>query len=75
MPLFGDSVSAAIFETREQAEDVWEFLAEAGIPATVVTDPGLLGPYSVTIEVDREDLERAVDVIKRAGSTEDPSSP
>ncbi len=56
--------SAALFETREQAERAWEILHEAGIPAAVITDPGLLGKYSVSVEVERDDLDRAVAVLK-----------
>ena len=65
MSILGESASAALFETREKAEAAWEVLNEAGIPSAVVTDPGLLGKYSVSVEVERDDLERAVAVLKR----------
>jgi hypothetical protein len=64
MSILGESASAAMFETRDQAESAWEILTEAGIPATVVTDPGYLGKYSVSLEVEREDLDRAIAVLK-----------
>ncbi len=69
MSILGDFVTAAVFETRAQAEEAWDLLTEAGVPATVVTDPGMLGSYSVSIEVERDDLERAVQVIKESRTT------
>jgi len=66
MSILGESASAAMFETRDEAESAWEILTEAGIPATVVTDPGYLGKYSVSLEVERDDLDRAVEVLKDA---------
>ena len=66
MSILGESASAAMFETRDEAESAWEILMEAGIPAVVVTDPGFLGKYSVSLEVEREDLDRAVEVLKDA---------
>ena len=66
MSILGESASAGLFETREQAEAAWEVLNEAGIPAAVITDPGLLGKYSVSIEVERDDLDRAVAVLKKS---------
>jgi hypothetical protein len=66
MSILGESASAAMFETRDEAESAWEILTDAGIPATVVTDPGFLGKYSVSLEVERDDLDRAVDALKEA---------
>ncbi len=66
MSILGESASAALFETREEAEAAWAILTEAGIPATVVTDPGLLGKYSVSVEVERDDLDAAVAVLSEA---------
>ena len=70
MSILGESASAALFETRDGAEEAWEILTEAGVPATVVTDPGLLGKYSVSVEVERDDLDRAVAVLKAALSSD-----
>jgi aspartokinase len=60
MDILGPFASAGLFVNRELAEEAWDVLAEAGIPATVVTDPGLLGRYSVSVQVERADLDRAV---------------
>lgn len=60
----GEFVSAALFRSRSEAEQAWDHLASAGIPATVITDPGLLGSYTVSVEVEREDLSRAVAVLQ-----------
>jgi len=67
----GESVSAALFRSRTEAEEAWESLASAGIPATVVTDPGLLGKYGASVEVEREDLDRAVAVLQARLLNED----
>jgi len=64
MDVLGPFVSAGLFVNRELAEEAWDALTEAGIPATVVTDPGLLGKYSVSVEVERSDLDRAVAVLR-----------
>jgi hypothetical protein len=82
MDILGPFASAGLFANREAAEEAWDVLTEAGIPATVVTDPGILGKYSVSVEVEREDLDRAVAVLQEklaedtAGETgEDPETP
>lgn len=59
MGLLGDDVAAATFTSREEADDAWGVLADEGIPATVLTDPGILGAYKVSVMVSRSDLERA----------------
>jgi len=64
MDTLGPFASAGLFVNRELAEEAWDVLTEAGIPATVVTDPGLLGKYSVSVEVERPDLDRAVAVLR-----------
>ena len=64
MHVLGPFASAGVFISRAKAEEAWEALNEAGIPATVVTDPGLLGKYSVSVEVERPDLDRAVAVLQ-----------
>ena len=70
MDTLGPFTSAGLFTTRELAEEAWDVLTEAGIPATVVTDPGLLGKYSVSVEVERSDLDRAVAVLQEKLSQE-----
>jgi len=69
MGFFGEFKSAALFETRDEAEAAWELLSEAGISATVITDPGLLGKYTMSVEVERENLDRAVAVLRERLST------
>ena len=64
MEILGKTASAGVFIDRDKAEKAWETLNDAGIPATVVTDPGLLGKYSVSVEVERPNLERAVSVLR-----------
>jgi hypothetical protein len=64
MNILGPFASAGLFASREAAEEAWDVLSEEGIPATVVTDPGILGKYSVSVEVEREDLDRAVAVLR-----------
>ena len=64
MDILGPFATAGLFANRELAEEAWDALTEAGIPATVVTDPGILGKYSVSVEVEREDLDRAVAVLQ-----------
>ena len=71
MDVLGPFASAGVFINRELAEEAWDALTEAGIPATVVTDPGLLGKYSVSVEVERSDLDRAVAVLQKKLAQED----
>ncbi|GMQ98700.1 MAG: hypothetical protein BMS9Abin17_1224 [Acidimicrobiia bacterium] len=71
MSVPGELVSAALFRSRREAEEAWDHLADAGIPATVVTDPGLLGKYTVSVEVEREDLDRAVAALQAKLSDDD----
>lgn len=63
MGVLGNSASAGLFETSDEAERAWEILTEEGISSSVITDPGLLGKYSVSVEVERKDLDRAVKVL------------
>jgi aspartokinase len=73
MSILGPLVSAGLFTNHALAEEAWDALVEAGIPATVVTDPGILGEYSVSVEVERDDLDRAIVVLReRVEATEDP---
>ena len=71
MDILGPLASAGLFANRELAEEAWDVLTEAGIPATVVTDPGILGKYSVSVEVERSDLDRAVTVLQAELGQED----
>jgi len=64
MGILGKTASAGVFISRDKAEVAWELLNDAGIPAAVVTDPGLLGKYSVSVEVERPNLERAVTILR-----------
>ena len=59
MNILGPQVSAAIFTDKEKAEEAWGILQDGGIPAAVVTDPGLLGKYELSVMVAREDLDKA----------------
>jgi hypothetical protein len=63
MGILGDSVSAATFTNRDIADEAWGMLADAGIAATVITDPGILGAYQLHVMVDRADLDRAQAVL------------
>jgi hypothetical protein len=59
MNLLGPQVSAGLFTDREMADRAWGALAEADIPAAIITDPGLLGKYELCLMVERDDLDRA----------------
>lgn len=59
MGILGNDIAAAVFTERSLADEAWGLLADADIPATIVTDPGMLGAYSVQVMVDRGDLEAA----------------
>lgn len=63
MGVLGDSVAAAVFTDRAIADEAWGALADAGIPSTVVTDPGILGSFSIEVVVHRDDLEQAQRVL------------
>ena len=64
MNVLGDDISAAMFDDREDAEEAWGLLNDVGIPSAVITDPGPFGaPYRVHVMVDRDDLERAQEII------------
>jgi hypothetical protein len=63
MGILGDSVAAAIFTDRATADEAWGALADAGIASTVVTDPGILGSFSIEIVVHRDDLDEAQRVL------------
>jgi len=59
MSMLGDQAAAAVFDNRADADEAWGILAEGDVPATVVTDPGMLGAYQVSVVVDRSDLDQA----------------
>lgn len=59
MHVLGPHVSAALFTDRDKADEAWGILTEAGIPASVITDPGMLGKYELSVMVERDDLGRA----------------
>ena len=53
-------VPVAEFPTPERADEAWQRLSEAGIPAGIVSDPGVLGRVPVTrIEVEEPHVEEA----------------
>ena len=63
MGALGDDIAAAVLPSREKADEAWGILADAGIPAMVVTDPGILGKYELLVMVDRDDLEAAQEAL------------
>ena len=63
MSLLGDQAAAAVFDNREDADEAWGLLAESGVSSTVITDPGILGAYQVSVMVDRSDLDEAQRVL------------
>lgn len=64
-----DLVAAALFTDRDVADEAWGRLLEAGIPASVITEPGMVGAYRLNVMVERKDLDRAqhliADLVKR----------
>lgn len=52
-------VAAALFEDRDLADEAWGRLAQADIPASVITEPGIMGAYRLNVMVHREDLDEA----------------
>jgi hypothetical protein len=54
-----DLVAAALFQDRERADLAWGRLAEADIPASVITEPGIMGAYYHRVMVQRENLDAA----------------
>ena len=63
MSLLGDSAVAALFDDRPLADEAWGLLGAEGIPATVLTQPEMLGAYQVSVVVAREDLARAQEIL------------
>lgn len=63
MGVLGPDIAAAVFKDVDTAEEGWALLNDADIPSTMITDPGMLGSYSVQLMVDRADLEQAQAVL------------
>lgn len=63
MGVLGPDIAAAVFKDVDVAEEGWAMLNDADIPSTMITDPGMLGSYSVQLMVDRADLEQAQAVL------------
>ncbi|MEA3502595.1 MAG: hypothetical protein U9R47_07455 [Actinomycetota bacterium] len=64
-----DLVAAALFADRDVADEAWGRLFEAGIPASVITEPGMVGAYRLNVMVERKDLDEAqrliADLVKK----------
>jgi ABC-type hemin transport system ATPase subunit len=54
-----DLVAAALFTDRAVAEEAWGRLLEADIPASVITEPGMVGAYRLNVMVERKHLDEA----------------
>lgn len=54
-----DLVTAALFTDRDVADEAWGRLVDADIPASVITEPGMVGAYRLNVMVHREDIEEA----------------
>lgn len=54
-----DLVAAALFTERDVADEAWGRLLEADIPASVITEPGMVGAYRLNVMVERKNLDRA----------------
>jgi len=54
-----DLVAAALFTDRDTADEAWGRLVDADIPASVITEPGMVGAYRLNVMVYRENLEEA----------------
>ncbi len=54
-----DLVAAGIFATRDGADAAWGVLAAAGIPASVIAEPGMVGRRDYLVMVHRERLDDA----------------
>lgn len=63
MSMLGNDIAAAVFDNVEDAEEGWALLTDADIVSTMITDPGILGRFSVQLVVDRADLEAAQKVL------------
>jgi len=54
-----DLVAAALFTSRDLADEAWGPLMDADIPASVITEPGMVGAYRLNVMVRREHLDEA----------------
>ena len=54
-----DLVAAALFTDRGVADEAWGRLVEADIPASVITEPGMVGAYRLNVMVERKELDEA----------------
>lgn len=54
-----DLVVALMVDDRDSADEAWGRLADAGIPASVLTEPGIMGAYRHLVQVHREHLDEA----------------
>ena len=63
MSILGNLVVAALFDDRSKAEEAWGLLVDEGVPASLITDPGLLGGYELSVMVERDDLERVQELL------------
>lgn len=63
MSILGNDIAAAVFDNVDDAQEGWALLNDARIPSAVITDPGILGRYSVQLVVDRGDLAAAQKVL------------
>jgi len=71
MNILGPQVAAAVFTDPEKADEAWAALADAGIGSAIVTDPGMLGKFELSVMVERADLERAQTVLAPLINPED----
>ena len=63
MSILGNDIAAAVFADVKTAEEGWALLTDAGIESAMITDPGMLGRFSVQLMVDRSDLGEAQKVL------------
>ncbi len=54
-----DLVAAALFTDRDVADEAWGRLLKANIPASVITEPGMVGAYRLNVMVERRHLDEA----------------
>jgi len=54
-----DLVAAALFTDQDLADEAWGRLIDADIPASVITEPGIVGAYRLDVMVERKDLDEA----------------
>ena len=52
-------VAAALFTDPDVADEAWGRLIDADIPASVITEPGMVGAYRLDVMVERRHLDEA----------------